>query len=1087
MWDDQALTTNPTPFTTSGAGAIPVVATNPASFIVPSSQFGAHTVRVSTSATNFQIATFTINTPAIVVTSPAVPAAGLPVGINITVTGTNFESKKLTIIYFDDVSSATITTTYNGAFEVSLPIPDVNNTGAHILKAQNSTYAVTNITVVVATPAIALTPTTAPAGLNVTVTGTNFKVNSPVSFLINGDTLIMDSTVVTNGAGSFAATFSVPDLVQGANTVKAISYTQLYAVATLTLGTPAITISPATGTPGLNISITGTNFKANAPVNLYVNGVTVAEFPVITANSAGSFVATFQAPELIQGANTFKAESYTNYYATATYTVSTPAITISPTTGPAGFVATVIGTNFKANAAVSLYMNGVALSPISAITANSAGSFVANVVIPDLMLGANVIKAQSYDNFYATTTYTVSTPAITVTPSGATTAPVSSGLPVNIMGTNFKSSAPINVYVNNIEVTPTIGAVTANSNGEFGCVIIFPQVPAGISTLKVQSYDGLFAATTLTVSASAIAVSPTSGPAGSLIFVNGSGFESKATVAFYFNGNSTTETTTTNSVGAFTAQITVPQNTPAGAYTLRAQTNSINFANTAFTVTASSVTVSPTSGSPGTKIILSGSNFDPNASLTFKWGGRKITAIERSVVTTGDLGTFYATFNIPTDATIGSNQIEVSTSTTNTAFTYFTVSTPSLTLSLSSGSPGAKVTITGANFSGNQAIYLTWDDGAIVSSPASITSTSSGSFTAVVTIPKSNRGTHYLKAAGGQQKLVASAQFTVNAPTLTLDTTTSQPSMKIKVNGTSFTPSTIVTFSWDNNLVSSLVDSVVTTDTAGSFATTVTLPSNASSGIHTLQANTSEDVFATIQITVTTGVLSISSDTLNLGTNLTLSGMQFDANKLVKLYLDGTEISDVEITTDGIGGFTYQYTLTDSIKVGEHTFGAKTSEYVTSEVKFSINQPELYINPEKALTGSVLSIRGSRFTPNSEVVIYSNGKKIKTVQTDANGNFMSSAKTPMVLGAFTLSAASGDSDHTSVEIPVQLSFGYLLVILLLLILITGCVLYFLRKKRRQKNSEFKEKTTAETKFEQLSETKKEEPTNSESSEIKSVE
>lgn len=963
LWDGQPLTTNPSPTSTSGAGAIPAVAATPVSFVVPSGQFGAHTVRVSTSASNFQIATFTINTPVVAITSPAVPTAGLPVGVGITMTGTNFESLQLATIYFDDIPLTTATTTYNGAFQTTFTIPDVNNTGAHILKAQNSANAIANITVVVATPTITLSPSTAPAGLNVTVTGTNFKVGAPVTFLMNGAALTMDSSVTANGAGSFAATFSVPDLVQGTNTVKALSYSQLFAVATLTLATPTITVSPTSGPAGYTVSLTGTNFKAGSAVNLYINGTT--------------------------------------------------------------------------------------LTPVAPVIANSAGSFVANVVIPDLSIGVNTIKAESYNNYYTTVVYTIATPAITLTPSGASTAPISSGLPVNIMGANFKSSSTVRIYVNNIEVSCENGSALTDATGYFGCTIIFPQVPAGVSTVKVVSYNELFAAATVTVGATAIAVTPASGPAGLPIFINGSGFEANTAVSFYFNGDLITGVTaTTNAVGAFTAQVTVPKNTPSGAYTLRAQTNAINFANATFTVTASSMTVSPTSGSPGSRMVLSGSNFDPNSVVNLKWGGRTLTAID-GVVRTGDLGTFYATFTVPTDATIGSNQIEASTSSTNTAYAYFTVSTPTLTLSLSSGSPGAKVTVTGANFAGNQTIYLTWDDGAIVTAPATITSSSSGGFTAVVTIPKSNRGTHYLKATAGQQKLVASAQFTINAPTLTLDTTTSQPNMKIKVNGSSFTPLTAVTFNWDNNAITDLVESVISTDASGSFTATIKIPANASPGIHTLQANTSDDVFATIQITVTQGVLSISSEMANLGATITLSGSQFDAGKSVSLYLDGEMLTGITLVTDGIGGFSYQFALPSSIKVGEHTLVVKTSEYVVSEVRFVVNSPELYINPDKGRTGSVLSVRGTRFAPNADVGLFSNGRIIKTVHTDANGNFTSSVRTPMVLGAFTLSAASGDSDHTSVEIPVQLGFMYLVLSLLLLIIIGSVVYWFIRRRRKK--------------------------------------
>jgi hypothetical protein len=75
-----------------------------------------------------------------------------------------------------------------------------------------------------------------------------------------------------------------------------------------------------------------------------------------------------------------------------------------------------------------------------------------------------------------------------------------------------------------------------------------------------------------------ISLNPTSGPAGTVTIVTGSGFGASESVAIFFvnhNGTKTQKvrvgTTTTNASGAFTQSITVPIAATPGLQTVRAQ------------------------------------------------------------------------------------------------------------------------------------------------------------------------------------------------------------------------------------------------------------------------------------------------------------------------------------------------------------------------------------------------------------------------------------------------------------------------------------------------------------------------------------
>ncbi|MEI7580076.1 MAG: hypothetical protein WCJ58_08690 [bacterium] len=824
LWDSTPLTTIPALVTTTVAGALPANV----SFVVPSSNLGPHIIRVSTSAGNYATSVFTISTPAIAISSPTVPAAGLPVGLPITITGTNFEGSKATNVYFDNTIVANTTTSYNGSFQSTFTIPDINNTGAHIIKASNSTYAIFNLTLVVATPALVASPIAGPAGYNVTLTGTNFKANADVYFLINGEALTVDVPVVANGAGSFATTFTVPDLAQGTITLKAYSYTGLYAVAT----------------------------------------------------------------------------------------------------------------------------------------------------------------------------FTIATPAITLTPGGLAATPLSPGLPVNIFGTNFKSNAPISILVNNIAVSAVGAPIIANNQGEFGATIIFPNISPGVSTIRVQSSNNLFAVTTVIVATTALTLTPNTGPDNLQIHAAGSGFQANATVSFYLDGTALSDTTTTNSVGYFTTQIKIPGGLNYGAHTLRAETpNSV--ANSIYTVTAAAITLSPATGAPGSKVVISGTNFDPNQSISFKWDGKTTSAVNK--VSTSSSGSFTVDFIVPPDTLAGVHQLEAYSGDVSVSVATFTTTAQTLVMSPTSGNTGMKITATGTNFAANQSIILYWDDATVLSTdPSSLTTSAGGGFTTVFTVPSATRGTHYIKAIGEKSDNIAIASFAIAGPAVTLDLYSSQPGKVVRIYGSSFDPKTAVSFLWDDSTTITTDTPSVITDDIGSFSTNITIPENSSPGDHKITIGTSAIVYTSSTFSVTSGELTLSMDNGYLGSTIIITGKKFDGNALVKLFWDNIEDTSYDdIETDGIGGFKLTYKIPDCYP-GSHSIRMTTSQFYTSMSTFTVNASKIVISPENPAIGSNIMISGQGFKPGETMILKINGKNKKLSNTenksDTSGNFSVSTKVPFIFG-----------------------------------------------------------------------------------------
>ena len=104
------------------------------------------------------------------------------------------------------------------------------------------------------------------------------------------------------------------------NPVRTVSITQATAL-TAIYRTAAVALNPASGTVGTQITVTGSNFPANAAVSLTYAGSAVATNPSsVTTSASGAFTATFAVPSSsTPGQNAVQATT-AGIFASATFT-----------------------------------------------------------------------------------------------------------------------------------------------------------------------------------------------------------------------------------------------------------------------------------------------------------------------------------------------------------------------------------------------------------------------------------------------------------------------------------------------------------------------------------------------------------------------------------------------------------------------------------------------------------------------------------------------------------------------------------------------------------------------------------------------
>ncbi len=350
------------------------------------------------------------------------------------------------------------------------------------------------------------------------------------------------------------------------STSLAIAFVVVYGLgAPAAADAPKITsFSPTSGSIGTVVTINGSDLVDVTEVDF--NG-TSATF---TVNSSSKITATVPT-----GATTGKITVVTSSgtaHSSDDFIVTPPAPTVSsfsPTSGPVGTSVTINGSNFSGSGFTtsSVKFNGVSAT---SFTVNSSSKITATVPsgattgkISVTTPGGTATSSNSFD--------VTSVPSPTISSFSPTSGPV--GTSVTINGSNFSGSG---FTTTSVKFNGTSATFTVNSSSK-----ITATVPAGATDGKISVTTPRGTATssssfnvTTPAAPKISSFSPTSGPVGTSVTINGSNFSGSGftTTSVKFNGtsaaftvNSSSKITATVPSGATDGKIGVT--TPGGAAT----------------------------------------------------------------------------------------------------------------------------------------------------------------------------------------------------------------------------------------------------------------------------------------------------------------------------------------------------------------------------------------------------------------------------------------------------------------------------------------------------------------------------------------
>jgi hypothetical protein len=588
--------------------------------------------------------TFTINNPvpSAASLSPSTVVAGSG-GFTLTVNGSNF------------VSGSTVL--WNGSSRVTAFVNSSQVTAA-ILASDVSTGGTASVTVsnpgpgggisnaltfTIGNPVPALTtlsPSSKTEGsptFTLTVSGTNFVSGAAVNWNGSPLTTTFDSSTTVKAsisASLIASAGTVPVTVTnpgpGGGTSNALTFTINNPRPTITSISPP---SATAGGPGFTLTVAGTNFVPTSTVdwNGSTRTTTFVNGSKVTATILASDIAT-AGTDKVTVVNPGPGGGTS---ASSTFTVNNPVpsiTSISPSSGVAGgpqFTLTVNGSNFVSGSEVE--WNGARLTTAFVSSIEVTATVPSNDIKTAGTASVTVFNSTPGGGTSNTKTFTIDNAVPTISSISPSTATIGgAGFTLTVNGTNFISGTTVQwngssrttTFVNATKVT---AAILAGDISRAGTANVTASNPApGGGTSNAATFT-IYPHPTIT------SLSPPSATAGGPTFtltVNGTGFNSPATVQW--NGSnlqttfvSSTELTATvpgNDIStAGTASIVVNDPTSEGGASSPA---SYPINNPVPGITRLNPS-SATAGGPAFTLTVTGSNFVSTSVVN--WNGSQVS------------------------------------------------------------------------------------------------------------------------------------------------------------------------------------------------------------------------------------------------------------------------------------------------------------------------------------------------------------------------------------------------------------------------------------------------------------------------------
>jgi hypothetical protein len=575
-------------------------------------------------------ATLNIIPHVIVLTGPDGTPSG-PVGASIGVTGTGFALSDVTpcILDVDGVAPAVVSCSMGagGTVSGSFIIDPGTASGSHTVTV-TGTGGDFGVAVLIVVPGLTLVPSTGRAGTIVQLLGSGFAAgDTGCSIASSPDGLISTppNPLCSVVGGMVSGSFVVGGVAGGVYTVTVTGSTGDSGKAKFTVPAAAtLGLAPDHGPEGTGVSVSGLYYVGtsclltSSPSGLFTSqscsissGSLTGGFTVMSGAAPGGYTVKVET-------NAGSADAATDIFNVEPTPTETPTFMLSPTSGPVGTVVTVSGEHYAgATCVLTSAPSGLFSSQSCSIM---AGNLTGGFTVSSSASEGYIVTVETNAGETRTHAFSVTVPALPptfiLTPTSG-----SVGTGVTASGENYAgtictlSSTPLGLFTSS---SSTCSIVVGTLTGSF--TVASGATPGTPYTVKVETNAGEVETSAFTVTVPpptpTLALSPDSGPVGTVVTASGEHYLGTQCTLKPAPLGVFTSSTCSISGGKLTGGFTVASGAKAGTYTVKVETNagSADSATDSFTVTTIpppplTFALSPASGSVGTGVTASGSNY----------------------------------------------------------------------------------------------------------------------------------------------------------------------------------------------------------------------------------------------------------------------------------------------------------------------------------------------------------------------------------------------------------------------------------------------------------------------------------------------
>jgi hypothetical protein len=536
---------------------------------IPSNAFGGPVSIVTPGGAITTIDHFALCSPVLTLS----PNIGGPNRLFVA-SGSGFTPGEMVQLRFNGTLKSTFIADGNGNFSGNSNALQLPN-GSYPVTATGVTSGIVASTNFTVAGLFTISPTSGGVGDAITLAGSGYGANElvDIEYKFAGGSFMPAVSAMCDSNGNFTTSFAMPPHTAGQVTFDAFGpISQVDQSGPFQL-VATIVPSPTHLGPGALFNVSGGGFGPNEQIIITFDSPTGTEIGITNADANGSYAMSNRHVPLshANGLALVVATGQTSGLQANNLVDIVGSFTVNPTAGPVGSAVILSGSGYGANEVVDIeyIFPGGPFVPAVTVSTDASGSFTATFVLP-----AHPGSFLTFDAF-GTLTNTERSAQFQLLPQLLPNPTLfGPGRLINVNGTGFGATELVSINFD----TPTgtqVGLAMTDANGNFTANNL--RVAQGVANGSYGLWgtggtSGLQAFAFVDVTGS-FTVNPTSGPAGTIVTFNGTGYGANEVIdiEYHFSGGGFMPGvgTTSDANGNFAATFVIPTH-PADTITFDA-------------------------------------------------------------------------------------------------------------------------------------------------------------------------------------------------------------------------------------------------------------------------------------------------------------------------------------------------------------------------------------------------------------------------------------------------------------------------------------------------------------------------------------